>query len=78
VYEKKVMTKAPGEALPPEIAPCKDFVMSDGFREWAVAEMRREVMGQVALSGLDRMAILKAKGKDGKPAEQASDRNGTG
>lgn len=63
VYEKKVMTKASGEALPAEVVPCKDFVMSDAFREWAVAEMRREVLGQVSLSGLDRMAILKAKGK---------------
>ena len=55
------MGKAPGEALPPDVVPCKDFAMSDAFREWAVAEMRKEVMGQVKAAGLDRMALLKRK-----------------
>lgn len=55
------MTKAPGEALPAEVVPCKQFVMSDAFREWAVGEMRKEVLGQVSLAGLDRMAMVKVK-----------------
>jgi hypothetical protein len=67
VYEKRVMTKAPGEALPPDVVPCKDFVMSDAFRDWAVAEMRREVLGQVSMAGLDRMAILKDGGQKKGP-----------
>lgn len=66
------MAKAADELLPVEVAPCKDFVMSDRFREWAVAEMRREVMGQVSMAGLDRMAILK-DGKAGKPSESRRD-----
>lgn len=61
------MAKAADELLPAEVVPCKGFVMSDRFRDWAVAEMRREVMGQVSMAGLDRMAILK-DGKAGKPA----------
>ena len=60
------MAKAAGDALPPDVVPCNDFVMSDRFREWAVGEMRREVMGQVSLAGLDRMAILKDGGKPDK------------
>ena len=55
------MAKAADEELPPDVVPCKEFAMSDTFREWAVGEMRKEVMGQVRMSGLDRMAILKAK-----------------
>lgn len=58
------MAKAPDEGLPPEVVPCKDFAMSDRFRDWAVGEMRREVLGQVRSAGLDRMALLKAKGKE--------------
>ncbi|HUR24698.1 MAG TPA: hypothetical protein VM327_01635 [Candidatus Thermoplasmatota archaeon] len=65
-YEERVMAKAADEALPPEVVPCKDFTMSDRFRDWAVAEMRREVLGQVRSAGLDRMALLKAK-KKGEP-----------
>jgi hypothetical protein len=57
------MAKAHDEALPPEVVPCKDFTMSDAFRDWAVGEMRREVLGQVRSAGLDRMALLKAKKK---------------
>jgi hypothetical protein len=59
------MGKGAGKALPPDVKPCPDFTMSDTFREWAVGEMRREVMGQVKASGLDRMALLKGKA-DGK------------
>lgn len=54
------MAKAPDEGLPAEVVPCSAFVMSDTFREWAVAEMRKEVLGQVAGAGLDRMALVKA------------------
>lgn len=67
-YEQRVMAKAPDEGLPAEVVPCAAFVMSDTFREWAVAEMRKEVLGQVAGAGLDRMAIVKA----GKTAPSAS------
>lgn len=59
------MTKLPGEPLPAEVAPCKQFVMSDAFREWAVAEMRKEVLGQVSTAGLDRMALIKARPEGG-------------
>jgi hypothetical protein len=62
------MGRAEGEVLPPDVLPCKDFRMSDGFRDWAVAEMRKEVLGQVQAAGLDRMALLgsNAKGRNGK------------
>lgn len=60
-YEQRVMAKRPDEALPPEVVPCAGFVMSDRFRDWAVGEMRREVLGQVSMAGLDRMAIVRAK-----------------
>jgi hypothetical protein len=46
-----------------DLVPCKDFTMSDRFRDWAVGEMRKEVLGQVRTAGLDRMALLKAKRK---------------
>ncbi|MFA5944047.1 MAG: hypothetical protein WC876_06235 [Candidatus Thermoplasmatota archaeon] len=69
-YETRVMAKAADEELPADVVPCKDFAMSDKFREWAVGEMRKEVMGQVRMSGLDRMAILKAK-----KAEKAAAQN---
>lgn len=58
-YESRVMAKAAGEALPAEVVPCKAYLMSDAFRDWAVGEMRKEVLGQVSMAGLDRMAILK-------------------
>lgn len=64
------MGKAPGEALPPDVKPCEAFAMSDAFRDWAVAEMRKEVMGQVRAAGLDRMALLK-KGKSKPGADDA-------
>ena len=60
------MTKAPGEAVPPDVVPCKDFTMSDAFRDWAVGEMRKEVAGLVSQAGLDRMAMLKGKSPNGK------------
>ncbi len=71
-YEQRVMAKAPDEELPAEVVPCKDFTMSDAFRDWAVGEMRKEVLGQVRSSGLDRMALLKAK----KKAQAQADGNG--
>ena len=65
------MGRAEGEVLPPDVVPCSQFAMSDRFREWAVAEMRKEVMGQVKAAGLDRMAMVKGKPSngqaDGKP-----------
>jgi hypothetical protein len=73
------MAKAPGEALPPDVVPCKDFTMSDRFREWAVAEMRKEVMAQVRTAGLDRMALIKAKRQEAgaRPrADEGQDANG--
>jgi hypothetical protein len=68
-YEERVMAKAPDEVLPPDVVPCKDYAMSDRFREWAVGEMRREVMSQVRTAGLDRMAIIKAKREERKAAK---------
>lgn len=59
------MARAEGEVLPPDVKPCDAFAMSDTFREWAVGEMRKEVMAQVKGAGLDRMALL--KGKDKRP-----------
>ena len=59
------MAKAPDEVLPADVVPCGSFVMSDAFRDWAVGEMRKEVAGLVSGAGLDRMAMLKAKGKQG-------------
>lgn len=67
VYETRVMTKAPAEALPPDVVPCARFVMSDAFRDWAVGEMRKEVAGLVSKAGLDRMAVAKGKKPDDKP-----------
>ena len=72
------MAKAPEEALPAEVVPCKDFVMSDRFRDWAVGEMRREVLGQVSMAGLDRMALLKAKPGAEKPGAEKPHAQGAG
>ncbi|MFO1533328.1 MAG: hypothetical protein ABR562_06485 [Thermoplasmatota archaeon] len=58
-YEDKVMRRADGEELAASVKPCKDYAMSDRFRTWAVAQMQREVSGQVSSAGLDRMAVLK-------------------
>ena len=55
------MGKGEGKALPPDVVPCTAFAMSDAFRAWAVEAMRKEVLGQVQASGLDRMAMLKGK-----------------
>jgi hypothetical protein len=65
------MGRKEGEVLPADVVPCQAFQMSDRFREWAVAEMRKEVMGQMQAAGLDRMALLKrnTKGKDGNGAD---------
>jgi hypothetical protein len=74
-YEGRVMAKAPDEVLPPDVVPCKGFAMSDAFREWAVGEMRKEVLGQVRSAGLDRMAVLKArKGPTDPPGPPAQGR----
>ena len=59
-YEDRVMRRREGEELPPEVAPCADYAMSDRFRDWAVAQMTREVGGQLSAAGLDRMALLKS------------------
>jgi hypothetical protein len=61
-YEDAVISRAPGEPFPATILPCEGFAMSDRFRDWAVAQMRQEVGGQISGAGLDRMAMLKAKG----------------
>ena len=63
-YEERVIGRKEGETVPADVVPCADFAMSDRFRDWAVAEMRKEVLGQVRAAGLDRMALLKAKGRD--------------
>lgn len=57
------MARQEGEVLPPDVKPCEAFTMSDRFRDWAVGEMRREVLGQVRAAGLDRMTLLKGKPK---------------
>lgn len=73
------MAKAHDEALPPEVVPCEAFVMSDRFREWAVAEMRKEVLGQVKSAGLDRMAVVKAgKQRDGNLRRDGENRRAGG
>jgi hypothetical protein len=60
------------EPFPATVVPCAAFGMSDRFRDWAVAQMRSEVGGQISGAGLDRMAMVKAKGagtggQSGKP-----------
>ncbi|MGB0651987.1 MAG: hypothetical protein ACPGQL_02205 [Thermoplasmatota archaeon] len=64
-YEQAVMD---GEA--DKVQPCDAYEMTDGFRDWMVDAMRAEVMGQVSLSGLDRLAILKP---DAEPEPSAPD-----
>lgn len=54
------MRRAATSELPATVTPCKEYQMSDRFRDWAVAQMSREVGGQLSAAGLDRMAILKA------------------
>ena len=54
------MRRKEGEALPPDVTPCAGYAMSDRFRDWAVAQMSREVGAQVRTAGLDRMAILRS------------------
>lgn len=71
-YEEAVISRAPGEPFPATILPCEAFAMSDRFRDWAVAQMRSEVGGQVSGAGLDRMALLKAGKGSAKPAQPAS------
>lgn len=63
------MAKSAQDPLPADVVPCAHFVMSDAFREWAVGEMRREVLGQVSMAGLDRMAIV--KGKPAAPGDKS-------
>lgn len=55
------MARVADEALPADVKPCDAFAMSDKFREWAVAKMRKEVLGEVSRAGLDRMAVVKGK-----------------
>jgi hypothetical protein len=61
------MRRAPGEELPASAKPCPDYAMSDRFRDWAVGQMQKEVMGEVTKSGLNRMAILKSPETEPKP-----------
>lgn len=70
-YEDRVMRRRPGEALPAAVRPCPDYAMSDRFRDWAVAQMQKEVMGEVTKSGLDRMAILKGKAPEAGAGPEA-------
>ncbi len=56
-YEETVMAGEDAATL----APCDDYEMTEAFREWMVARMRDEVMGQINGTGLDRMAILRSK-----------------
>jgi hypothetical protein len=67
------MARKDGEVLPPDVKPCPAFSMSDRFRDWAVGEMRREVLGQVKAAGLDRMALIKSKGKTAGDGEATPD-----
>lgn len=59
-YEARVMRRKESEELPASVKPCRDYAMSDRFRDWAVGQMGKEVSGQVSMAGLDRMALLKA------------------
>ncbi|HUR61340.1 MAG TPA: hypothetical protein VM286_03120 [Candidatus Thermoplasmatota archaeon] len=67
-YEDAVISRTPGEPFPATVLPCDSFAMSDRFRDWAVAQMRAEVGGQVSGAGLDRMALLKGKTSTASPA----------
>lgn len=71
------MAKAPQDSLPADIVPCAHFVMSDTFRDWAVGEMRKEVLGQVSKAGLDRMALVKAPASPAttEPADKPRSQN---
>jgi len=74
-YEEAVITRQPGEPFPATLLPCKEFAMSDRFRDWAVAQMRSEVGGQISTAGLDRMAMVKApkaKATKASPDKDAS------
>ena len=60
-YEDAVIALPAGGTLAPELAPCKEYVMTQRMRDHIVGQMRKDVMGQVSLSGLDRMAMVKGK-----------------
>jgi len=66
-YESRVMARAEGETLPADVVPCVAFAMSDAFREWLAAQLRRDILEQVKAQGLDRMALVKAKAKADAP-----------
>jgi hypothetical protein len=61
MYESRIMARKPDEEVPADLVPCGHYVASTAFQEWAVEQMRKEVMRQVSGAGLDRMAMLKAK-----------------
>jgi hypothetical protein len=65
-YEATVMARRPGEPMPASISPCKDYAMSPAFRDWAVAQMQKDMARQVSASGLDRVAVLKSR----EPADE--------
>ena len=69
------MARRDGEELPTNVKPCADFVVSEKFQDRAVDQMRGEVMKQVSGSGLDRMAMLKAKGKPADGAQSHQSKN---
>lgn len=60
-YETAVMARKAGEDLAPGLSPCKQYVMSDTMRDWAVRQMQGEVSRQVAGAGLDRMAVVTSR-----------------
>jgi len=64
-YEARVMARAEGEAFPPDVAPCPAYAMSDVFRDWLADQVRKDILAQVRMAGLDRMALLKAKRTNG-------------
>lgn len=60
-YEAEIMAAAAEEREPADVAPPKDYVMTPEFQKWMVDRFRGEVLGQVSMAGLDRMAILTEK-----------------
>ncbi|MGB1698005.1 MAG: hypothetical protein ACPHK8_06365 [Thermoplasmatota archaeon] len=60
-YEAEIMAAAAEDREPLDVAPPEDYQMSPAFSQWMVDRLRGEVLGQVSMAGLDRMAILSEK-----------------
>ena len=66
------MRRSPDEAVPDDLRPCPEFQMSARFKDWLMARMRDDVLGQVQAAGLDRMALLR-RASSGDAAASAAD-----